>query len=67
MASAEYRWEGGEWVAAACSDGIFDSPYEEVVVRLDEPLIAPRTLELRVRDGAGNERLHTLRLAPKGP
>lgn len=67
VASAEYRWEGGEWVAAACSDGIFDSPYEEVVVRLDEPLIAPRTLELRVRDGAGNERLHTLRIVPKGP
>jgi sugar lactone lactonase YvrE len=60
IASAEYRADKGEWIAAAAADGIFDSPEE--TVRLDpKRLPAGRhTLTLRVRDAAGNERTATL-------
>jgi sugar lactone lactonase YvrE len=60
IASAEYRVDKGEWIAAAAADGIFDSPAESL--RLD-PNRLPRgrhTLTLRVRDAAGNERMATL-------
>jgi len=55
LASAEYRVDGGEWTAAAAGDGIFDSPEE--TVRIDASRWKPgrRVLEIRARDGAGNE------------
>lgn len=54
VASAEFRIDSGEWLAAACADGIFDSAEE--VARLDPARLplGKHTLELRVRDSAGN-------------
>lgn len=55
VASAEYRVDAGEWIGAAAGDGIFDSPAE--TIRIDRARLKPgrHTLELRARDGAGNE------------
>jgi Bacterial Ig-like domain (group 3) len=60
IASAEYRVDQGEWIAAAAADGIFDSLTE--LVRID-PARLPKgkhSLTLRVRDAAGNERTATV-------
>ena len=62
VASAEYRAEGGEWVAATCEDGVFDEPYEIVVVDLSKLPANAKAIELRVRDGAGNERTEKIPL-----
>lgn len=66
VASAEYRVDGGTWLAAACGDGIFDSAEE--TVRLDASRLpaGKHLLEIRVRDGAGNESVSKLpyRIAP---
>lgn len=56
IASAEYRIDEGEWIAGACSDGVFDSKYEDVVLDISKLKKGRHTLELRVRDAAGNER-----------
>lgn len=57
VASAEYRVDGGEWIAAACDDGVFDSKSEDVLIDASKLPTGMHTLELRVRDGAGNERV----------
>jgi len=57
IASAEYRIDGGEWIAAACGDGVFDSKNEDVLIDISRLPAGKHTLELRVRDGAGNERV----------
>jgi hypothetical protein len=54
VASAEYRVDGGEWIAAAAADGIFDSSDEAVRIDPGRLTMGRHTLELRVRDGAGN-------------
>lgn len=56
VASAEYRAEGGEWVATVCQDGVFDQSYEVLVIDLTKLPKGVKTIELRVRDAAGNER-----------
>lgn len=55
LASAEYRVDEGEWIAAAAADGIFDSAEE--LVRIDRAMLKPghHALFVRVRDAAGNE------------
>lgn len=55
VASAEYRVDGADWQALACADGIFDSPEE--TLRLDPARLPTgrHSLEIRVRDAAGNE------------
>jgi hypothetical protein len=69
VASAEYRLDGGLWLAAACADGIFDSADE--VIRLDPARLpaGKHTLEIRVRDAAGNESVTKLpyRSGPPAP
>ena len=62
VASAEYRAEGGEWMAATCEDGIFDEPYELVIVDLSKLPANAKAIEVRVRDGAGNERTEKIPL-----
>ncbi|MGV3724725.1 MAG: SpoIVB peptidase S55 domain-containing protein [Actinomycetota bacterium] len=54
VSSAECRVDGGEWLALACVDGIFDSPDE--ALRLDTARLPTgrHVLEIRVRDAAGN-------------
>jgi hypothetical protein len=60
IASAEYRVDQGEWIAAAAADGIFDSLSESV--RIDPARLSKgkHSLTLRVRDTAGNERAATM-------
>ena len=55
------------WQAAAAADGIFDSPGESIVARIDPALylaegskpVAGSKIELRVRDAAGNSSIAT--------
>jgi hypothetical protein len=55
------------WQAAAAVDGIFDSPGESIVARIDPALylaegskpVAGSKIELRVRDAAGNSSIAT--------
>jgi outer membrane protein assembly factor BamB len=57
VGSAEYRAEGGEWIAATCQDGVFDQPYEVLVIDLSKLPANVKVVEVRVRDFAGNERV----------
>jgi outer membrane protein assembly factor BamB len=57
VGSAEYRAEGGEWIAATCQDGVFDQPYEVLVIDLGKLMANVKVVEVRVRDSAGNERV----------
>jgi hypothetical protein len=61
IASAEFRVEAGEWLAAMAQDGVFDGQYEGVVLdpaRLPE---GSHEVEVRARDAAGNVASETLR------
>jgi len=64
VASGEFRFDEGEWIAAAAADGIFDSPYEDLLIDLsrwpeekegEAAATKDHTLEIRVRDAVGNE------------
>ncbi len=65
LASAEYRPEGGDWVAAGCQDGVFDQPYEVLVIDLERLAKETKVIEVRVRDAAGNERVDKIAI-PQG-
>ncbi len=60
VASAEYRIEGGQWQASVCQDGVFDQPYEVLVIDLSQLPKDAKTVEIRVRDAAGNERVERI-------
>lgn len=62
LASAEYRAEKGEWMAAVCQDGVFDQPYEVLVLDLTKLPKNTKTIEVRARDAAGNERVEKVSL-----
>lgn len=57
VASAEYRVDGGAWIAAAAGDGIFDSRDESVRIDGARLPAGKHVLEVRARDAAGNEAL----------
>ena len=57
VGSAEYRAEGDEWIAATCQDGVFDQPYEVLIIDLSKLPANVEAVEVRVRDSAGNERV----------
>jgi hypothetical protein len=57
VGSAEYRAEGDEWIAATCQDGVFDQPYEVLIIDLSKLPANIEAVEVRVRDSAGNERV----------
>ncbi len=60
VASAEFRPEGGEWQAAICQDGVFDQPYELLVIDISKLPKNVKAVEIRVRDAAGNERVEKI-------
>ncbi len=60
VASAEFRPEGREWQAAICQDGVFDQPYELLVIDISKLPKNVKTVEIRVRDAAGNERVEKI-------
>lgn len=57
VTSAEYRVDTGEWIAAAATDGIFDSKAEEVEIKPESITAGKHTLKVRVRDSAGSEKV----------
>jgi len=60
VSSAEFRPEGGEWQAGICQDGVFDQPHEILVIDLSRLPKSVKAIEIRVRDGAGNERVEKI-------
>ncbi len=60
VSSAEFRPEGGEWQAAICQDGVFDQPYEVLVIDLSKLPKNVKAIEIRTRDAAGNERIEKI-------
>ena len=54
VTSAEFRVDGGDWLAAAAKDGIFDGRYEAIA--LDEGRLpeGEHEVDVRARDAAGN-------------
>ncbi|MCS7224801.1 MAG: hypothetical protein NZ959_09640 [Armatimonadetes bacterium] len=61
IGSGEYRVGDGEWLAAYCDDGVFDSPYEVLVLDLSLLPKGAKEIQVRVRDGAGNERVERIK------
>jgi hypothetical protein len=55
VASAEYRVDKGEWMAAVAADGVFDSVYEDVKLDAAKLPEGSHQVELRARDAAGNQ------------
>jgi sugar lactone lactonase YvrE len=54
VTSAEFRLDGGEWLAAAAADDIFDSQLEAIVLDSGRLPAGTHRLEVRARDAAGN-------------
>ena len=61
VASAEYRVDQGKWIAAAAADRVFDAPEEQILIKPGNVPFGAHTLEIRVRDGAGNEKTLQIR------
>ena len=61
VASAEYRVDQGKWIAAAAADRVFDAPEEQILIKPGDVPFGAHTLEIRVRDGAGNEKTLQIR------
>ncbi len=66
VAAVEYRVDGkGEWATAEPSDGIFDQEREFFVINIDGAQPGKRSVEVRVKDAAGNTASVTRDVAPR--
>ncbi|MFA4015155.1 MAG: hypothetical protein RUDDFDWM_000228 [Candidatus Fervidibacterota bacterium] len=54
VARAEFRVDDGEWRPLMCSDGSFDSRYEELIVPIEKLPSGKHVLEIKVFDAGGN-------------
>jgi hypothetical protein len=54
LRAAQYRVNGGEWVAIEAADGIWDGEFEAWSLVIGPSGTAPRSLEIKVIDAAGN-------------
>ena len=54
VVGVQYRVDSGDWMAAAASDGIFDSPSEGFAVTTQPLAKGKRTIEVKAVDAAGN-------------
>ena len=54
VAGAEYRVDGGDWIAAAATDRVFDSRLESLELNPTKLPDGKHKLEVRARDAAGN-------------
>lgn len=52
--AVQYRVDGGEWMAAVATDGLFDSPTERFTLTTLPLTPGPHTLEVQAQDEAGN-------------
>jgi hypothetical protein len=50
IATAEYRLNGGDWLATNAQDGAFDSDYEPFVLVIDLPEVGTYTVDARAID-----------------
>lgn len=55
VASVEYRVDKGDWKGAVAEDGIYDAQSEAALIAAAELPAGQHTLQLRARDGVGNE------------
>jgi sugar lactone lactonase YvrE len=60
LTGADYRIDGGEWIGAACEDGIWDSTAETALLDAKKLLAGKHAIEFRIRDAAGNSRVEKL-------
>ena len=66
VAAVEYRLDGkGEWATAEPADGVFDQDREYFVINVSEAVPGKRSVEVRVKDAAGNTASVTRDLAPR--
>jgi len=66
VAAVEYRLDGkGEWATAEPSDGIFDQEREYFVINVSEAAPGKRSVEVRVKDAAGNTASVTREVGPR--
>jgi hypothetical protein len=54
VAGAEYRVDGGDWIAAAATDRVFDSQIEQIELNPTKLPDGKHRLEVHARDAAGN-------------
>lgn len=60
LTGADYRVDGGEWIGAACEDGIWDSPSETAHLDAKKLPAGRHAIDFRIRDAAGNSRVEKL-------
>ncbi len=54
IAGVQFRVDGGQWTAAACDDGLFDSSYESFSLTTGELSTGEHKVEVQAIDAAGN-------------
>ncbi|MEN6372564.1 MAG: SpoIVB peptidase S55 domain-containing protein [Armatimonadota bacterium] len=54
IVGVQYRIDNGDWMAAAATDGIFDSPSEQFTVETQPIDLGKHTVEVKAIDAAGN-------------
>jgi hypothetical protein len=60
LTGADYRVDGGEWIGAACEDGVWDSTSETALLDAKRLPAGHHTIEFRIRDAAGNSRVERI-------
>ncbi|MCX6344973.1 MAG: hypothetical protein NT018_07845 [Armatimonadetes bacterium] len=60
IAGVQYRIDGGDWMAAAPEDGVFDSPSESFTVTTSVLTPGSHKLEVQAIDAAGNTAIETV-------
>lgn len=60
VVGVQYRIDGGDWMAAAADDGMFDSPYEGFTVTTDKFKPGVYKVEIQAVDAAGNASTATI-------
>jgi outer membrane protein assembly factor BamB len=65
IAGVQYRIDGGEWLAAGATDGIFDSPNEPFALTTLPLAIGMHKIEVQAQDEAGNTATQTITVGMK--
>lgn len=62
ISGVQYRVDGGQWMAASPTDGIFDSPYEAFELTVENLSAGEHNLEVQAVDTAGNVAKDTVKI-----
>ena len=60
LTGADYRVDSGDWIGAACEDGVWDSTSETAVLDAARLPAGHHTIDFRIRDAAGNSRVEKI-------